>query len=115
VLSAHSTYLSATEYFSPLLVNEDGSFDMKQPIVLEKLKLKSVMRLKLINRLNKWNIDLRLQNSLLMMGKVILTRPTRLWRIRLVKQLTLYTCTDIDGENRLVIQADILDKRSLSS
>ena len=30
-------------------------------------------------------------------------------------QLTLYTCTDIDGENRLVIQADILDKRSLSS
>ena len=40
VLSAHSTYLSATEYFSPLLVNEDGNFDMKQPIVLEKLKLK---------------------------------------------------------------------------
>jgi sortase (surface protein transpeptidase) len=116
VLSAHSTYLSATEYFSPLLVNEDGSFDMKQPIVLEKLKLKIGDEIKVNQSAEQMEYRFKITKLFIDDGQGNFNTTYQAMADKVGQaQLTLYTCTDIDGENRLVIQADILDKRSLSS
>ncbi len=116
VLSAHSTYLSATDYFSPLLVNEDGSFDMKQPIVLEKLKLKIGDEIKVNQASEQTQYRFKITKLFIDDGQGNFNATYQAMADKVGQaQLTLYTCTDIDGENRLVIQADFLDKGSLSS
>ncbi|GAB2022755.1 hypothetical protein RyT2_18290 [Pseudolactococcus yaeyamensis] len=114
VLSAHSTYLSATDYFSPLLVNEDGSFDMAQPIVLEKLKLKAGDEITIKQYSDNMNYRFKVTQLFVDegQGNFIATYEAMGDRVN-QPQLTLYTCSDIDGKNRLVIQADFLDKTSL--
>lgn len=114
VLSAHSDYQSATRCFSPLLVYEDGSFDLTRECQIEQLKLKvgdtidiDQDQIRYTFKISSMVIDEGQSNFLKTYQAMadVIGQP----------QVTLYTCVDIAGEKRLVIQANNMSKTHFSS
>ncbi|GFH42865.1 hypothetical protein Hs30E_14160 [Lactococcus hodotermopsidis] len=110
VLSAHSNYDSATDYFSPLLLYENGDFDLTQPIDLAYLKLKIGDEIKVEQYADKMTYTFKISELLIDDGEGNFLETYNAMSDIGKPQVTLYTCSDVVGNNRLVIQADFVGK-----
>lgn len=114
VLSAHSLYDDAAVYFSPLLVYEDGSFDLTQPIHIEQLKLKIGDEIKVVQYTNQTSYRFKISKLFIDEGQGnFLGTYQAMSDIIGQPQVTLYTCSDVTGEKRLVIQGDFVDSSKI--
>ncbi|GAX47838.1 sortase domain-containing protein [Pseudolactococcus reticulitermitis] len=114
VLSAHSNHLSATDYFSPLLVYDDDSFDLTRSIEPDKLKLKMGDEIMIDQYSDQMRYRFKISNILMDDGQGnFLATYQAMGDKSGQAELTLYTCSDVVGEKRLVIQANFVAKQSL--
>lgn len=116
VLSAHSDYQSATRYFSPLLLFEDGSFDLTRETQLADLKLKVGDIIEIEDNQDKMRYTFKISTLFIDDGQGnFLKTYQAMSDVVGQPQVTLYTCVDVAGDRRLVVQGDYVSKTSLSS